>query len=216
MSDNSDSDVAEGPSAVKMPSNEEGKSKKVRTYTMSEKALKARTANMAKAREVRMNKTAEKKREEQEAREVMKQIVAEHKQQKKKKEPTPQPCEAILPSEEESESEESEDEESDSEESESDSSESEAEFVLKPAKKGQAKKTQQVAAKERRTSSSPGKASKEPKRSAILAEMAELKAQIAAMNAKKKKAPRATVNVTQPESKPKAISPEKAKSILGF
>jgi len=155
----------------------------------------ASSANLAKAREARAKKKAEKLAEYDEDQTIMKELVAEKKAKKKAAvgaptavEPVAVPVFGQQPEKklvkkthvQLTESEESEESESEASE-ESSSEDSDVELVLTYAKKGKAK----------------GKVGKEKaaKKSTIMEEMEALKAEIAAMRKQEKKSKPAPVNV---------------------
>ena len=179
MSD-SDSDV---PSSIKMPKEvdiSDGKPEKKprKKMEVSERKRAASSANLAKAREARAKKKADKLQAEDENQSILDELVAQQKAKKKaaKEKPQEQPEHTPVFGKPEkppkkkhvplSESEESEESEVSEESEESSSEDSDVEFVLKPAKKSKAK------AKEAKQ--------KAPKKSSILSEVEALKAEIAA------------------------------------
>ena len=173
MSD-SDSDTQ---ISVQMPEMEASKPEKKprKKMVVTEQRRAASQANIIKAREARAKKKEARLQAETEHQQILNELVAEKK--KSKSQPTPPIGKPEKPSKpyaklSSSESESEESEESESEESE----ESDVEYVLKPAKKKQVKE--------------------KAKKSAISAEVEALKAQIAALQIKKQKAPKpAPVNL---------------------
>ena len=205
MSD-SDSDVQ---TSVKMTQNDdivEAKPEKKprKKMEVSERRRAASQANLAKAREARAKKKADKVQAEDETQTILKEMAAQEKAKRKaakdgKDSASPQPEEppatpvfgkqraravSNVQSEESEKSEESEESEKSEESDDSSSEDSDVEFVLKPAKK--------KAASQRKAQNSARAGST---KSSILARMEAMKAELDALKKEKKSSRVAPVNV---------------------
>ena len=215
MSDNSDADQQTIQKKQRKP--------RVLTDAHREKLI----ANVAKARAIRVTKSKERKEGRMTDELIMKEIIEEKKRakifgvedeqhsdstskpqkSKSRKEPVVESSESEQSEPEISDEESADDQESESA-SETSSSDDDAEFVLK-RKKATTKKPSQV-----KVQKMPTKKEKQSKKEAesILAKMAAMTAEIAALKKEKRKQSKVNVYVNQPEKK--EMSAKQRKDLL--